>query len=223
MGNMIIAIQAWGGIAIAVESPHLAKPEETQNIVPLNSYTVLGYHETMPLGRQMVDVISQRTVGLEGDVFSIAERATRSFDEFVSQKKVQQAIGFLFLGYAPDGKGAMLGWFHVGDQTKRAQFFPYCTSRPCSVVGYLIKQVYTPDISLTKALELVAYAMTQSNIVLAKTPVMAYERFNLAAIHPDKGFFWLDRKTTESIARKNEDRDRAFRIRCSELFAEEAQ
>lgn len=221
MGNMIIAIQTFDGIAIAVESPHLAKPEETPNIVSLNPYTVMGYHETMSLGQQMVDNVFEHQSDLEGDVFSIAEQTTRCLDQLVSQEKVQQAIGFLFLGYAPDGRGAMLGWFHAGDRTNKAQFFPYCTSRPCSVVGYLIKQLYTPDIPLAGALELAAYTMTQSKIVLAKTPVMERERFNLAAIYPDKGFSWLSRENTESIVRKNQERDRVLRIQCTRLFVDE--
>ena len=220
MGNMIIAIQTLNGIAVAIESPRLARPEETQNIVSLNPYAVLGYHETMPLGQRMVEGILRQQVDLESDVFSIADHAANLFSEFVTRDNIQDPIGFLFLGYAPNGKGAMLGWFHAGDQTRRSRFFPFSTSRPCPIVGYLVKKVYTPDISLAKALELAAYAMTQSRIVLASTLIMEYERFNLAAIHPDLGFFWLDRGATESIIRKNEERDRALRIKCADLFVD---
>lgn len=219
---MIIAIQTLNGIAIAIESPHLARPEETPNIIPLNTYTVLGYHETMPLGQQMVERILRQQVDLEGDVFSIAEHAARLFSEFVDQDNVQDPIGFLFFGYASNGQGAMLGWFHAGDQTRTPRFFPFCTSRPCPIVGYLMKKMYTPDSSLARALELAAYAMIQSKIVLASTKMMEYERLNLAAIHPDQGFFWLDREVTESIIRKNEERDRALRIQCAELFIDES-
>lgn len=222
MGNMIIAIQTLNGIAIAVESPHLARPEESQSIVPLNRYAVLGYHETMQLGQRMVETVLRPQIDLEGDVFSIAEQAANLFSEFVARDNIKDPIGFLFLGYAPDGRGAMLGWFHAGDQERRSLFFPFCTSRPCPIVGYLMKKLYTPDISLAKALELAAYAMTQSRIVLAKTPILKHDRLNLAAIHPDQGVFWLDRETTESIIRKNEERDRALRIQCAELFIDES-
>ena len=220
MGNMIIAIQTLNGIAIAVESPHLAKPEETQNIVVLNPHTVLGYHETLDLGQQMVETIVRRQVNLKGGVFSIAEEATKRFDEFVTQEHIQVPIGFLFLGYASDGQGAMLGWFHAGDQTQRSHFRSSCTSRSCSVVRYLVNKVYTPDISLAKALELVAYAMVQSKIVLARTPLLEHEQFNLVAIHPDQEVFWLGREATESIVKENEERDRMLRIRSAELFAD---
>jgi len=220
MGNMIIAIQTLNGMAIAVESPHLARSEEIQNIISPNQHTVLAYHETLPLGQQMVEGILQQHVDLEGDVFSIAEQAANLFGEFVTQNSICDPIGFLFLGYAPDGRGAMLGWFHVGDQTRTTRFFPFCVSRTCPIAGYLVNKLYAPDISLTKALELAAYAMTQSQIVLVGKKIIKHEYFSLAAIHPDRGFFWLDRETTESIIRKNEERDRALRIACTELFVD---
>ena len=93
-------------------------------------------------------------------------------------------------------------------------------SRPCPVVGYLVNKLYTPDISLSKALELVAYAVTQSRIVLTGTPIMEYDQFNLAVVHPDQGFCWLSKEATESIIGTNEERDRALRIKCAELFVE---
>jgi hypothetical protein len=217
---MIVTIQTLNGIAIAVESPHQARPAETPNIVPLNQYTVVAYHESMALGQQMVEGILQKQVDPAGHVFSVAEQATALFNEFVTRDSIRDPIGFLFLGYASDGQGAMLGWFHAGDQARRTRFFPYCTSRTCTTIGYLLNKLYTPDLSLAKALELAAYAVTQSWVVLAGTPVMTYERVNLAAIHPDHGFFWLDQGTTESIIRKNEERDRALRIACADLFVD---
>jgi len=93
-------------------------------------------------------------------------------------------------------------------------------SRPCPVVGYLVNKLYTPDISLSKALELVAYAVTQSRIVLTGTPIMEYDQFNLAVVHPDQGFCWLSKEATESIIGTNEERDRALRIKCAGLFVE---
>jgi hypothetical protein len=219
VGNMVIAIQTLNGIAIAIESPHLARREEIPNIVSLNSHTALVYHETLALGQQMVETILRQQVDLGGEVLSIATQADRVFREFVTQKQIQQPIGFLFLGYTAQGQGAMLGWFHVGDQTKTTAFFPFCTSRPNPIVGYLMNKIYTPDISLAKALELAAYAFTQSRIVLAQTPIIECERFSLAAIDPDQGFSWLDREATESIVRRNEERDQAFRVKCAGLFA----
>lgn len=220
MGNMIIAIQSLNGIAIAVESPHQARPADTPNIVPLNRYTAAAYHETMPLGQQMVEGILQKQVDPTGNVFSIAEQATSLLGDFVTRDGIRDPIGFLFFGYTPDGQGTMLGWFHAGDQTGKTRFFPFCTSRACPIAGYLLSKLYTSDISLAAALELTAYAMTQSRIVLAGTPMMTHDHLNLAAIHPDRGFFWLDQAATESIIRKNEERDRALRIACADLFVD---
>lgn len=217
---MIIAIQTLSGIAIAVESPHLARAEESQNIIALNPHTVLGYHETLPLGRQMVETILRQQVDLAGDVLSIAKQATELFDDFVARNNVQDPIGFMFLGYAPDGQGTMLGWFHADDQTRTTRFFPFCTSRPSPIVGYLVNKLYTPDVSLGRALEIAAYGMIQSRIVLADRRIIEYEHFSLAAIHPDRGFLWLDRETTDSIIRKNEGRDWALRITYAELFTD---
>ena len=221
MGNMIIAIQTLTGIAIAVESPHLAQPEETPNIISVNPHTVLAYHETLPLGEQMVETVLRSQVDLDGDVISIATQADHSLRKFVAQGKVQSPIGFLFFGYTPKGEGTMLGWFYTGDQTRTTRFSPYCTSRPNPIVGYLVKKIYTPDISLTKALELTAYAMTQSKVVLAQRPTIQYEGFNLAAIHPERGFFWLDKEAIESIVKHNQERDRALCIKCANLFLNE--
>jgi len=218
VGNMIVSIQTLNGIAIAVESPHLARPKECDNIVPVNQHTVLAYHETLPLGQRMVETIRRQQVDLGGDVFSIARQAADLLGEVVARDNIQDPIGFLFLGYASSGLGAMLGWFHAGGETRRSQFSPFCTSRPLPVVAYLIKKLYTPDMSLAKALELAAYAMTQSRIVLPKAQILKYDHFTLAAIHPDQGFFWLDRDATQSTIRMNEERDRALRIKCAELF-----
>ena len=223
MANMIIAIQTLNGIAVAVESPHVAQPEKTANIVSLNPDTVLAYHETLPLGEQMVEMVLRPQVDLDGDIFSIATQADHLFQEFVEQEKIESPIGFLFLGYTTEGVGTMLGWFHAGDQTRTTRFFPYCTSRPNPIVGYLVKKLYTPDISLIKALELTAYAMIQSKIVLTQTSIIECGRLNLAAIHPERGFFWLDKEATESIIDRNEWRDRALRIRCAELFISESE
>jgi hypothetical protein len=220
MGNMIVAIQTLNGIAIAVESPRLADPKATPNVIALNQFTALAYHETLPLGERMVETVLRPSVDLEGDVVSVATQADNLFKEFVGQNQTTDPIGFLFLGYTPGGQGAMLGWFHVDDQIRATRFFPFCMSRSCSVVGYLVKKLYTPDISLSKALELVTYAMTQSRIVLAGTPIMEYDQFNLAIVHPDQEFCWLSKEATESIIGRNEERDRALRIECAELFVE---
>jgi len=218
MGNMIVAIQTLNGIAIAVESPRLADPKATPNVIALNQFTALAYHETLPLGERMVETVLRPSVDLEGDVVSVATHADGLFREFVGQNKIAEPIGCLFFGCTPDGHGAMLGWFHAGDQIRTTRFFPFCVSRSCSVVGYLVKKLYTPDISLSKALELVAYTMTQSRIVLTSTPIMEYDQFNLAVVHPDQGFCWLSKEATESIIGRNEERDRALRIECAGLF-----
>jgi hypothetical protein len=220
VGNMIVTVQTLNGIAMVVESPRLADPEATSNVISLNQYTALAYHETLPLAKRMVETILRPNVDLGGDVVSIATQADGLFKEFVSQNEVTDPIGFLFLGYTPGGQGAMLGWFHAGDQTKTTRFVPFCMSRSCAVVGYLVNKLYTPDISLSKALELAAYAMTQSRIALASTPMIEYDRFNLAIVHPDEGFSWLSKEATESIIGKSEERDRALRIECAELFVE---
>ena len=218
MGNMIVAIQTLNGIAMAVESPRLANPEETPNVISLNQYTALAYHETLSLGKHMVETILRPKVDLGGDVVSIATQADGLFGEFVGRNGTTDPLGFLFLGYTPGGQGAMLGWFHAGDQTRTTRFFPFCMSRSCPVVGYLVNKLYTPDISLPKALELVAYAMTQSRIVLTGTPMIEYDQFNLAVIHPDQGFCWLSKEATESTIGRNEERDRELRIECADLF-----
>jgi hypothetical protein len=220
VGNMIVATQTLNGIAMAVESPRLADPNATPNVIALNQYTVLAYHETLSLGEHMVEAILRPKVDLGGDVVSIATQADNLFKEFVGQNQMTDPIGFLFLGYTPSGQGAILGWFHAGDQTRTTRFSPFCMSRSCSVVGYLVKKLYTPDISLSKALELVAYAMTQSRIVLASTPIMEYDQFNLAVVHPEQGFCWLSKEATESIIGRNEERDRALRSECAGLFVE---
>jgi len=220
MGNMIVGIQTLNGIAIAVESPRLADPNVTPNVIALNQDTVLAYHETLSLGEHMVEAILRPKVDLGGDVVSIATQADNLFKGFVGQNQMTGPIGFLFFGYTPSGQGAMLGWFHAGDQTRTTRFFPFCMSRSCSLVGYLVKKLYTPDISLSKALELVAYVMTQSRIVLTGTTIMEYDQFNLAVFHPDQGFCWLSKGATESIVGRNEERDRALRIKCAELFIE---
>lgn len=79
MGNMIVAIQTLNGIAIAVESPRLADPNATPNVIALNQYTVLAYHETLPLGERMVETILRPSVDLGGDVVSVATQADGLF------------------------------------------------------------------------------------------------------------------------------------------------
>lgn len=220
MGNMIVAFQTLNGIAMAVDSPRLADPEATPNLVPLNQYAALVYHETLPLGQRMVETILRPNVDLGGDVVSIATQADKLFREHINQNQIADPIGFLFLGYKSDGQGAMLGWFHAGGQINTSRFFPFCMSRPSTVVVYLVRKLYTLDISLSKALDLAAYAMTQHRIVLTNTPLVPYDRFNLATIRPDQGFCWLGKEATESISGKNEERDRALRIECAGLFVE---
>ena len=218
---MIIAVQTLSGIALAVDSPHLGKPEECENLFPVNRYTMVGYHESLDLGRQMVESILREQVDLEGHVFSIFEQAVPLFEEYVTGDKPPDPIGFLFLGYTPEGEGAMLGWFRVAERTTRTRLFPFGTSRPSPVTGYLAKKVYSPDMSLARALELVAYQMRQGRIVHSNQPMTPPSAFTLAAIQPDVGCGWIDRATTEAIVKRNELRDLELRIQCADLFLDE--
>jgi hypothetical protein len=219
---MIIAVQTLNGIAIAVDSPHLAAPDECVNLFPVNQGTMVGYHDTLDLGQEMVEQILNQRVDQEGDVVSIANQAVPLFNEYVTHEGTSSAIGFLFFGYTNEGEGAMLGWYHVGEHTRSTRFFPLCNSNAHPVAGYLTKKVYAPDMSLARALELVAYQMRQGRIVRSHQPVPPPEGLTLAMIHPESGCGWIDRETTEAIVKKNESRDQALRIQCADLFLDDA-
>lgn len=222
MGSLITAIQTLSGIAIAADSPHLARPEECENLFPVNRHTMVGYHENLDLGRRMVGSTLQNGVDLAGHVFSIFEQAVPLFEDYVTSEGIPGPIGFMFMGYTPEGEGTVLGWFHVDGQTRRTFLYPFGTSRTSPITGYMVNRVYSPDMSLRGALELVAYQMRQARIVQPRKPVSPPQAFTLAVIHPELGWAWIDQETTQAIVKKNERRDRALRIQCADLFLNDA-
>ena len=196
----------------------MADPKGVQNIFTVNGHTAVAYHENEALGKRFVEQVILPQADTQADVVAIATQSAESLQRLVEQETIKDAVGLLFFGHATDGRASILGWFHVGDQTRQTRFFPFCTTRPCALVGYLIQKLYSPDFSLIKALELSAYAMTQLIIETANTGILQYEHFSLAFIHPEDGFHWLERQATESIVRKGEERDQLLRARCTELF-----
>lgn len=211
------------GIAIACDTSPIKTAENNSNIFELNSKVAVAVHDSLEVGSRFVARLKE--IELPESLDDILVRALQLFNGFVTEAENRQhSLGVICAGYNSQGRPIIAGFRYDGPQTQLPvelkKFHPYVISTVISpLYPYLLSRIFSPDMSIEKALELAAFLLTQSRIIFRFAPFEDW--VCLAKVLPNEGFIWVSDEETKNIVERNHKRSLAMRKKGAHMFCEE--